>query len=381
MMVLLLVISICFFIFSYLWIDKALILTLSSGHPVIKNLEILANFGDVNRKFLGAIYVILIVVFFILQTILILKNGRKLFLVFAITTLVFSFSYNFLSYDLFTYLFSAKMLWNYHLNPYLVSPEYLVPVDFSISFLRNIQHTYPYGVVSLVYSLLPTAILSGDRILLNIFSARILNAILFYATGVVIYRTLNNDKRVFGWWFFNPLLIMELLINSHNDLLLVSFFIIAICLFYGKKLKVGLLFLLAAALTKTSNVIYEALIFLAGGFLAFFREKYLAVFSKIAILGVLIFLQTSNIAVQVWYYTWIYCFVPFAKLKTSSLIIMGVFGTILLLGYYPYIRTGGWGGEALIPGVKILGIVLVLTMGVVEFRGKKLCGDFGRGVK
>lgn len=366
MPVLLLAVSVCFFVFSYFWVDKALILTLASGHPVVKNLETLNNFGDVKRENFALVYALLIIAFFILQAILILKNKRSFFLVMGATTLIFSFSYNFLSYDLFTYLFSAKMVWNYHLNPYVVTPEYLVPVDFSISFLRNIQHIYLYGFSALFYSLISTIIFSGERIILNIFATRILNAVLFYVTGVVIYKTLN-DKRVFGWWFFNPLLILELLINAHNDLLLVSFFIIAVCLFYRKKIKIGLLILLSAALAKSSNVIFEALIFSAGGLFAFLKEKYLVIFSKLAILGILLFLQTSNLAVQVWYYTWVYCFVPFAKLKTSSLIILGILGMILLIGYYPYIKTGGWGGEALIPGTKLLGIVMVLMIGYIEF--------------
>lgn len=362
-------ISISFLIFSYLWVDKALILTLSAGHAVVSNLEAAVSFGNVNREILAVIYVFLIVIFFILQCILILSTNRysKKLLYFALllTTLIFSFSYNFASHDLFTYLFSAKMLWVYHLNPYIVSPEYLVPTDFSVSFLRNIQNTYPYGVVSLIYSLFPVVIFSGDRILLNIFSIRLLNAILFYATGFFIYKTFR-DERIFGWWFFNPILLLELLVNGHNDLLLICIFIISLILFYRKKIFLGIGVLLAASLTKSSVFVYEALIFLTGVTALILNQKYRQTFFKLGLFGLLAFLQTTNISVQVWYYTWVYMFVPFAKLKTTSLILLSFLGVLLLLNYYSFIKTSGWGGGSL-PGMKIWGSVLILTVAVIQF--------------
>lgn len=375
MLLFLLVISFSIFLFSYLWVDGALILTLADGHPVVKNLQILTSFGNLNRNSFALVYILLVMAIFCGQLILLLNNSfskKSLLLVFFITTLIFSFSYNFLSSDIFTYLFSAKMLWTYHTNPYLVTPEYFVPTDFSVSFLRNIQNTYFYGYISLAYSLIPTIIFSGGRIILNILSLRFINAVLFYITGIIIYRTLNRDSRVFGWWFFSPILIVELLINAHNDLLLVCLFVISICLFYRKKIIFGLLFLLLAAFAKSSGAVYEASIFLMGGLFMFFKEKYLILFSKLAIFGIMIFLQTTNLPIQIWYYTWIYMFVPFARLKTASLIVIGTFGTMHLLNYYSYINSSGWGGDVLIPGAKMLGIFSVLIIGVVEFRGGAL---------
>lgn len=370
-----LAVPILVFLFSYFWVDRALVLTLASGHPAISKLDFMVNIGSANRDILAALYVFFVVALFILQCILMRVNRwslKKLFFIFFITTFIFSFSYNFLSHDLFTYLFSAKMLWVYKLNPYLVAPEKLVPLDFSISFLRNVGNVYFYGVVSLLYSLLPIVLFSGDRILMNILFMRFLNGIIFFMTGILIIKTLD-DKRVFGWWFFNPLLIFELLVNGHNDLLLICFFVMAVIFFRRKWKVIGVLFLLAAALSKSSSTVYELVIFLTGCIALYFYQKNNTIFFKLAILGLLGYLQLTIVPIQVWYYTWIYCFVPFAKLKTKTIAILGLLGVVLLLKYHLYIKTGVWLDDYF-HTLQVLKLILIFAVFVIEF-------DPGRNLK
>src|SRR6185437_11810090 len=64
----------------------------------------------------------------------------------GVTAVVLAFSYNALSYDLFNYIFDAKILTHYHLNPY----QYMAlnfPQDPMLGFMHWTNRTYPYGPI------------------------------------------------------------------------------------------------------------------------------------------------------------------------------------------------------------------------------------------
>src|SRR5438128_1972033 len=101
-------ISLAIFVFSYFWLDLSLGLMLASTHGYTDLIKTLIIFTQSNRQLLSTVYIYLIVFYFIIQIILFLKwanqiSIKKLFILSAITSLIFSFSYNFLSYDIFSY--------------------------------------------------------------------------------------------------------------------------------------------------------------------------------------------------------------------------------------------------------------------------------------
>lgn len=377
-----LVVSFSLFIFSYLWVDRALIYTLAESRPSILNLLKVVDYGNHHRANLAIIYIALLALFFFLKNTFLLRSltdkfaERTLFLVFLITTLIFTFSYNFLSNDLFTYLFSAKMLWFYHLNPYIVAPKELIEIDFSISFLRNIQNTYFYGPIALAYSSIPVIILSANKILSNLILIRLMNATLFYLTGILIYKITDKDKRIFGWWFFNPMLVIELLVNAHNDLLLISSFVISVY-FINRKRVLGLVILAFSSLTKFAEILGQAATLVLGGLPILLTEKLKPYYFKLVFLLFLVYLTIGNVLVRPWYYTWIFMFIPFARLKTVSLIIIDILSFMFVANYYSYIKTGFWSGPPLISRVDIWTLTGVLLIIAIEFGplGRYLIGN------
>jgi len=363
---LLLSISLSFFIFSYFWIDYGLFLLVADGHPFLNHFAEIIPFRDGHRPLLANVYLFLLLILFAFQIFFLFTKRfkfikvRNLFFTALVTTFLFSLSYPFLSRDLFSYLFSAKMVWFYHVNPFVVAPLNYLSTDLWVGLAHNIEFPYAYGPTSLAYSLIPMIFFSGKRFILNFLGYKLMNAALFYLAGFLLYKINDKDKKVFAFWFFNPFLVMELLINSHNDLLMVALFIISVYfLFKGGKIKAWLAFI-ASVLTKYFSVIALPVMFLG--------KKYQSLYFKFLSLFSIIFLSVQKIRyVLGWYYTWLYMFLPLAKLQIKSWILISLMGLLVLIDYYPFVKWGFWGATPLISHSKWLFFSFLALIMIIEF--------------
>ena len=345
---LLVLIPILFFVFSYFWIDYGLLLMVADGHHFFNHFKWIIPFKDSHRLLLANVYLLLLIILFGLQIFLLFIKRLKflsvknLFLAAGVGTFFFSLAYPFLSRDLFTYLFSAKMVLFYRVNPFVVPPINFFSTDLWAGLLHNIEFPYAYGPASLIYSLVPMLFFSGRRFILNFFGYKLMNAAVFYLTGFLIYKLNNKDKRVFSFWFFNPLLVVELLINAHNDLLMIGLFVVAVYyLSKGGKIKAWLAFV-ASVLTKYASVIALPVMFLG-------KKNKPLYFKLLSFVSIVLLLVQKLRNVQGWYYTWFYMFLPFAKLKVQSWVLINMIGMLFLIHYYPFVKWGFWGATPLIP--------------------------------
>lgn len=345
---LLILVPILFFVFSYFWVDYGLFLMLADGHPFFNHFAGIIPFRDAHRLLLANVYLALIIVLFGLQIFLLFTKRfnflsvKNLFWAAGIGTFFFSLAYPFLSRDLFTYLFSAKMVLFYHVNPFVVPPINFFSTDLWVGFVHNIEFPYAYGPASLIYSLIPMLLFSGKRFILNFCGYKLMNAAVFYLTGFLLFKLNDKDKKVFAYWFFNPLLVVELLINAHNDLLMVGLFVVAVYyLFKGSKLKAWLSFLVSV-LTKYTSAIALPVMLLGK------RNKPLS-FKILSFVSIVLLLVQKLRNLQGWYYTWLYMFLPLAKLKIQSWILISLIGMLFLIHYYPFVKWGFWGATPLIP--------------------------------
>jgi len=362
---LLVLIPVLFFIFSFFWIDYGLFLMLADGHPFLNHFQWIIPFRDAHRPLLANVFLVLLVALFALQIFLLFTkrykflSAKNLFWVAGTATFFFSLSYPFLSRDLFTYLFSAKMVLFYHVNPFVVPPMNFLQTDLWVGMAHNIEFPYAYGPVSLIYSLLPMLLFSGRRFILNYFGYKLMNAAVFYLAGFLLFKLNEKDKKIFAYWFFNPLLIVELLINAHNDLLMIGLFVVAVYyLFKGSKLKAWLVFLVSV-LTKYFSVVALPVMFLG--------KKNKPLYFKILSLASLVFLLVQRIRnVLGWYYTWLYMFLPLAKLKVQSWIFISLAGMVLLAHYYPFVKWGFWGATPLIPFSKAFFYFFLFMVVLIE---------------
>lgn len=188
--------------------------------------------GYYNRPIATLVYAVFLLVsfsFFILNLWLFqAKKLSKRYLAISIlvNTTVLIFAYPFLSYDLFNYMFDAKIILNYHANPY-THRALDFPNDEWLRFMHWIHRYSPYGPLWLAGSLIPAALGLG-KFLLNFLTFKVFISIFHLINSYLIFKILGKIKpnyQLFGTAFYalNPTLLIEGIVNAHNDVVLASF--------------------------------------------------------------------------------------------------------------------------------------------------------------
>jgi hypothetical protein len=138
------------FLYSFTQIDLSLTF---SRIDILRN--IVSSFqwvGYFNRPLSTFIYIFLLVSLFNFYLGFIVmaytKQISKKFVwkLIFITTAILTLSYNAFSYDLFNYIFDAKIITHYQQNPYL-HKALDFPGDPMLSFMRWTHRMYPYGPI------------------------------------------------------------------------------------------------------------------------------------------------------------------------------------------------------------------------------------------
>lgn len=255
------------------------------------------------------------------------------------------FSYPFLSHDFFNYMFDAKILTYYHMNPYL-HRALDFPADPWIRFMHWTHRTYPYGPTFLGFTIIPS-FFSFGKFLVDFLLFKGSFAALYLLTVWMLAK--KNVK----WALFfatSPLVLIEGLISSHNDLIAVVFALIGALLVVDKKNLWGRLLLIISAGIKYVTLPY---IFISS------KNKRLNILVFILILGLLGYLSFFY-EVQPWYFLNLLIFIPFFYLVVSRL---QIFFAGLLLSYYPYILMGEWNsGEKLMVKHAIIAGAFIINM-------------------
>ena len=317
------------FFFSYCWIDPNL--TLTSWEPLNQILEQFKHFGQANPSLSSRLYLLIMTVLFLGQIYLLfshllLKAERKKLLLLA-TAVIFlaALSYPFLSHDLFRYLFDAKIIWHYQKSPYRFPPNQFAS-DPWLRFIHWTHQTTPYGPAWLAYSLLP-AIFSFGRFIINFYGLKLLNGLVFFAAGRCLLKITHNDRRVFVYWFFNPFLLIELMVNGHNDLLMMALFFAGLFFYQQRKKVISLVLFLLSVATKFITAFSWPLIFLKN------RRFWATGFLFFMLLG---FSWQIN-RFQPWYFTWTFLAFPLLGMTNFSwLTVFFCQFLLLILKYYPF---------------------------------------------
>lgn len=174
------------------------------------------------------LYVNLIIALFFIYLIILKKYSKQIFdfahakqikktlIIFLLIISPLVLSFNALSYDVFNYIFNAKMVLVYQANPHQKTA-----LDFSndlwTRFMHNTHTPAPYGYGWTIFSLIPYA-LSQNKFLISWFVFRLLSV----GSIILLFFTLLGFKKKFNWHlaalFLNPLFLIEIISNSHNDL-------------------------------------------------------------------------------------------------------------------------------------------------------------------
>ncbi len=247
------------------------------------------------------------------------------------TALILLLSYPFLSHDFLKYMFDAKIVTVYHQNPY-ITPPFFFTHDPWLRFLHWVEQPFRYGPVFLGVSLIPSWLSGGKFLLSFLFFKATMMA--FYLVAVYCLTKLN--KRWGIMYASHPLIIIEGLVNGHNDLITATLIIVGMYWLWNEKIKLGRMFLFLSLgikyfsfpillLTRNKSKI-NLLIFLYFLFLPFSL--------LLPIMG-----ELTRVEILSWYFINLLVFIPYYEncIFQLSLLFLG-----LLLSYYPFIRYGVW---------------------------------------
>lgn len=167
-------------------------------------------------------------------------TGKQWFLTLSPIILILFLSYNALSHDIFNYLFNAKMVFFFHVNPHE-----RVALDFAydpwVRFMHNVHTPAPYGYGWTLISLLPF-MFSFGKFLPAYFLMKmwmILGLVAYLATvwWLLGKEKLEKKQTRFALLAFHPLLLIETVLNGHNDVWMMWPALLAIGLLRHRKRK------------------------------------------------------------------------------------------------------------------------------------------------
>ena len=283
--------------------------------------------GYYRRDISWIVYFALLILLFVFHFIFLKKfKHYSVLRIAGIVALFGCISYPFLSHDLFNYLFDARILTHYGLNPYTHTA-----LDFQKDLWTRFMHwthrTYPYGPTFLPLTLIPSY-LGWGKFSITFFLYKLMNGILYF---LAIYLLNKKDKKAAMIFATHPLIIIEGLVNGHNDLIAVSIGIIGIYLLEKKyNIWSHVLFLFSAGIKYVTAPII--------GLISTLRITRYMKFLFIAQISIILYL-CWKMEIQPWYFLSLFVFLPFFPqvLEKLSILFLG-----LLLSYYPFIRFGDW---------------------------------------
>jgi hypothetical protein len=366
------------FLYSFTQVDLSLTLSRASIFQTIeKNFQ---QIGWFNRPVSTIFFLIILIAMFLYYfSFLRLAIKREIkantiWKVIILSGLILGFSYIALSYDLFNYIFDAKIITHYHQNPYLHKAlDY--PTDPMLSFMRWTHRTYPYGPFWLALTV-PLSYFGHQIFLLTFFLFKFLAVGFYLGSSYLIYKInkkINPGAEVFNTIFFalSPLVIIECLVSSHNDIAMVFFALLAVYFYVASSKITGIILMgLSAAIKIPTVLLVIPMIF---GLLPL--EKYKLTNERLSwslvgfsILGLLY--SMTKLEIQPWYFLWVLPFV--ALLRPNKYVISLTMGISagLLLRYSGFLYTGNWDAVLFRNIITIIPIAASLIIGYIWSRKK-----------
>lgn len=283
-------------------------------------------------------------------------SSKYIFTGILLATLPLLLSYNALSHDVFNYIFNAKMVLIYQADPHIKTALDYGSDDWT-RFMHNTHTPAPYGYGWTALSLIPFSAGLGKFLptwllfrVFSIFSFALLWKLLNMFSAALYKKKLSPFST---WLFFaNPLVLLEIISNQHNDLWMMMFALGSMLLLvYKPKKYAAFKILLSAALLAASVSIKLATAVLIPLWLVAVLRWYWPVLEKrltwpnlLLLASCLLFLPLFTTRSQQflpWYLTWSLVWLPLVQqpMWRAWLVSASFFG---LLRYVPWLSAGGF---------------------------------------
>lgn len=267
----------------------------------------IAEFFMDNKALAGGVYVALVLALWGLYWVAL--RTKKFFLSrwWVVAFLALSLlSFPAFSYDIFNYIATSKLTFLYRENPYLVMPIE-IPNEPMLAFTRAANKLALYGPSWILLTGLPH-LLGFGNIWATIIATKALVLAGYLGVAYLIFKTTKRAQDVV-FFCLNPLVMVEVLVSGHNDVVMMFFALAALTLAAGKKRITGaLVWLLSVGIKGATVVLAPLLIFHDPLSQRSMRIAYTLMFG--------VFLLTPfREEMYPWYALWV---VPFAALLGSK---------------------------------------------------------------
>lgn len=352
------------FLFSYTQVDLSLTLSQSSIFQFIE--KTFQYVGFFERPVATVWYISVIIVYFLLYGLTLFALARRkitrreVWILICSTIGLLILSYPAFSYDIFNYMFTAKTVLVYHQNPYFVIPLQFTGVEPWLSFMHWTHLPSAYTPLWILITL-PFYLFGFGYFLLTLWSFKLIAAIFYFLTVWYINKileTLEPNDTALGVAIFalNPLVIIEILVSAHNDIVMMALVMMSIYYFLTKK-KTLSYFLLALSVGAKLMTIFLYPVILFG-------YKRLWALIAMCVGFALVLTQREVLA---WYWVWIVPFVALLPDKKAFTIISAGASLGLLLRYAPYFYWGNW--NAPVPTIELWGTLIPVVISFIFVGG------------
>lgn len=326
----------CLSVFSFVFVDPNL--------SYFK--DIFTGFAFQNRGISTIIYIIFVIFLYLLYLIFLHQvylnklNKEDIKFLIGLTVITLLIAYPaMLSYDMFNYLFTAKVLFFYHENPYIIMPIEFIGDPF-LSFTHAANKIALYGPVWIVFTGIPYLLSFGNFIFL-LFGFKLFVAVFYILTIILIWKTTKN---LFQTTLFalNPLIIIETLLSGHNDIVMIFFALFSFYFVRRKNILLGIFLLVLSILIKYATIFLIPVFFYCM-WKIYTNQKieWDKIYFVSAILMLFVFcLSPIREEIYPWYAIWFLGFVPFLPTKKFIIKASVVLSFSLLLRYVPYMYLG-----------------------------------------
>ncbi|MFC1646905.1 hypothetical protein ACFL1A_01345 [Patescibacteria group bacterium] len=304
------------------------------------------------RPLSTALYVFIIFAYFGLYWITIYLvqknriNQKQLWKTIIAIVVILLVAYPAFSYDIFNYMFSAKVVLVYGKNPYLVKPLDFVGIESWLGFMRWTHLPTAYSPFWTLLSLFPYYFGLG-YFLIILWNTKLLFAgfyilVIWSIEKIQLLTDKTNSTLSIAVFALNPLVIVESLVSPHNDIVMMGFSLLAVYFLYRNKINTSYLVLGLSASFKTMTM------FLFPAFVFWRKKIYMLIFMFIAL--IVGFVRKEMFP---WYFLWVIPYIALIPKKNLIYISTGI-SMGLLLSYAPYLFFGDY-------SEKMLGVRQIVT--------------------
>ncbi len=337
--------AVALLLYSFTQVDLSLTLSQVSVWQVIQ--KFFQWIGYFNRPLSTALYLSIVSFMFVLYglTIALVRkkmiDRRLLWKIIIVISLILFLSYNAFSYDLFNYIFDAKIVTHYGQNPYEHKAlDYLG--DPMLSFMHWTHRAFPYGPVWLFLTV-PLSFIGFGYFLLTFYLFKLLMAFSFIGSVYFIEKIAKKSEinPIFAAAFFalNPLVLIESLVSAHIDIVMVFAALVALFAFLTRRYIKSFLWLILSIGIKFATVFLLPALILD---LVFKVNKKNVLMAIVVSMTAAVLIATFRTNFQPWYLLLVLPFASFMSNKYFIFVPVFVISFAGLLEYVPYLYLGNW---------------------------------------